>query len=168
LGIAVVGFGLHSPPSPRAVGGCLGWRLSPVSATVRRGGDMRRPAVMFALTLAVGGVRFTSWKDETPGGRSTPRCGGREAGSRPGGEKHRHGRRCFFYLTAPGHGELNLTHNFMSNTNFESFSSGNWQKREFLHLPMLQNLHDIKSITQDCVKSLQNGPFTINIEAILH
>jgi hypothetical protein len=44
------------------------------------GGNMRRPAVMLTLALAVGGVCFASWKDEKPGGQTTPRCGGTEAG----------------------------------------------------------------------------------------
>jgi hypothetical protein len=70
-------------------------------------GNMRRPAVMFALTLAVGGVRFTSWKDEKPGGRSTPRCGGTEAGRQEADREEKNtgmDAGVFFYLTAPGYG----------------------------------------------------------------
>jgi hypothetical protein len=68
---------------------------------------MRRQAVMFALTLAVGGVRFASWKDEKPGGRSTPRCGGTEAGRQEADWEEKNtgtDAGVFFYLTAPGYG----------------------------------------------------------------
>jgi hypothetical protein len=72
------------------------------------GGNMRRPAVMFALTLAVGGVRFASWKDEKPGGQSTPRCGGTEAGRQEADREEKNtGMEAgvFFYFAAPNHGE---------------------------------------------------------------
>jgi hypothetical protein len=52
-----------------------------------------------------------------------------------------------FSLFGPSTARLFLTHNFMSSTDFEPFSSGNWQNREFLRLSTLQNLHDKNSIT---------------------
>jgi hypothetical protein len=80
----------------------------PVGVTVWGLGNMRRPAVMVALTLAVGGVRFASWTDEKPGGQSTPRCGGTEAGRQEADREEKNtGMEAgvFFYFAAPDHGE---------------------------------------------------------------